>query len=66
MVSQTSPIFGDLDNSPEDWSDISQTVPHRDLSGVFLMVRLGDEFREDVQCPSHHVMSGFMLLPPPM
>lgn len=48
-VSQTSLIFGDLGNSPEDWSDISQTVPHWDLSGVFLMVGLGDGFREDVQ-----------------
>ena len=40
-VSQTSLIFGDLDNSLEDWSDISKAVPHRDLSGVFLVVRLG-------------------------
>ena len=39
-VSQTFPVFHDLDSFEENWAGSLQYVPW-DLSNIFLMIRLG-------------------------
>ena len=64
-VSQTFFVFDDLDSFEEYHQMFCRMSLNLGLPGVFLMVRLGVigfwEEGHRVKCPSHHIISKFIL-----